>query len=599
MKKLLILFLVLAMSIGSVAFSASAWNSDFTELAIDIQYDAEGATLTVSGVTPAKYGQQLMVVAYNPKMADGLTAELRAAKDPSELEPLATPEETKVFRLEELRADKNGNFSGQWPLNAGVNTGNYIIVKVSGTGKIPVQASKLFYFESSEHFQEVTLRQFEDFTGDSLGQLLVDKKLLLGTTKEDSYYLDDQVEAMFAAIRDNDFEADPVTGNLFNEKNDIIVVLGRVEALQKFPASPEATDVAYLIRDYGYLMNYDFSSANNDYTLKKSEAQKIAAGIFKEDAPECFSDIDRVVEQSVGLSMLNSKDSTTIAPVIAKYATILGLDTTDYELYCEKYTSYEVNKAFVGHDFKKPADVLTSLADRISVLEAEANKPSGGGSGGGGGGSFGGSSSRPVEGSTKPIGTVESPTEKDEPVEDAKTKYSDVPANHWASEAVNALSEKKVINGFEDGSFRPDDSVTREQFVKMLVEAFTLTGSGNAAFSDVASDRWSYSVINTAVASGIVNGIGDGVFAPANSVSRQDAAVMLARLCDNKGIQLKGPSSPVDNALISDYAKESVAKLYGSGVISGFEDGSFRPAETLTRAQAAKLIFSLLQKYGG
>ena len=331
MKKLLILILVLAVSISSFGFSALAWNSEFTELEIDIQYDTEGVTLTVSGVTPAKYGQQLMVVAYSPKMAEGLTAELRNAKDPASVEPLTTPDETKVFRLEELRADKKGNFSGQWPLNAGVETGDYIIVKISGTGKEPVAASKLFYFESSEHFQEVTLRQFEDFTGDELGELLVAKKLLLGTTKDDSYYLDDEVEAMFAAIRDNDFEADSVTGNLFNEKNDVIVVLNRVEALQKFPDSPNKTDVAHLIRDYGYLMNYDFSAANNDYALKKDVAQEIAAGIFKDDAPECFSDIDRVIEQSVGLAMLNSKDSTTIAPVVEKYATILGLDSTDYE----------------------------------------------------------------------------------------------------------------------------------------------------------------------------------------------------------------------------------------------------------------------------
>ena len=96
MKKLLILFLVLAVSVCGFSFSASAWNSDFTELAIDIQYDEEGVTLTVAGVTPAKYGQQLMIVAYSPKMADGLTLELRSAKDPSEVEPLTTPAETKV-----------------------------------------------------------------------------------------------------------------------------------------------------------------------------------------------------------------------------------------------------------------------------------------------------------------------------------------------------------------------------------------------------------------------------------------------------------------------------------------------------------------------
>ena len=74
---------------------------------------------------------------------------------------------------------------------------------------------------------------------------------------------------------------------------------------------------------------------------------------------------------------------------------------------------------------------------------------------------------------------------------------------------------------------------------------------------------------------------------------------MLARLCDKKNITLAGLTAPMDNANVSDYAKESVARLFGAGVITGFEDGSFRPTETLTRAQAAKLIYSLLQRYGG
>ena len=90
--------------------------------------------------------------------------------------------------------------------------------------------------------------------------------------------------------------------------------------------------------------------------------------------------------------------------------------------------------------------------------------------------------------------------------------------------------------------------------------------------------------------------MGDGSFAPDNPVTRQDAAVMIARLCEKKGIALSGKGATADSDKIASYALESVEKLVGAGIISGFEDGSFRPAENLTRAQAAKLICVLLEK---
>ena len=103
------IFITLIMLANCCSFSVFAWNSDFTKLSIDIQYDTEGASFTVEGITPATFGQRLMVVAYKPAITGGLTTELRNAKDPSSLEPLTTPAETKVFRLDEIVADKDGS----------------------------------------------------------------------------------------------------------------------------------------------------------------------------------------------------------------------------------------------------------------------------------------------------------------------------------------------------------------------------------------------------------------------------------------------------------------------------------------------------------
>ena len=90
--------------------------------------------------------------------------------------------------------------------------------------------------------------------------------------------------------------------------------------------------------------------------------------------------------------------------------------------------------------------------------------------------------------------------------------------------------------------------------------------------------------------------MGNGAFMPAAPVSRQDAAVMIARLCENQGIILSGSGKVTDSDEISEYALESIRKLVATGIITGFEDGSYRPMENLTRAQAAKLICGLIEK---
>lgn len=594
MKKILIsTLLTLNMLINCCCFAAFAQDADFDEISIDIEYSEEGVKLMVSGKTPAEYGQHILVAAYEPVMESGLTAELRNSKNPSLLEPLKTPAQTKVFRLEQIEAKKDGTFSGEWPLNEGIENGDYIIVKLSGAGKTPTGASKLFYFESQETFQTVTLRQLETLTGDALGNYLVEKKLLLGLEKADSYYLDNKFEGMFTAVRDNDFEKD-AEGHRFDGTEDVVTVLNRVEALQNLSAAPTAADIADFISEFGHLLTYDLSENNADYTSMKEQSHTLAAGIITATPPICFNDVERIMEQSVGIAMLNSKDSTNIDPVVEKYATILGINADDYKSYCDTYTAYEVNKAFVERDFKQPTEVTAALTARIAILanggDQTSNPPENEGTddGDSSGDGGGGAPSRPV--ATTPIQGQE------QTGNNSATGYTDLSKEHWAAESVKALSAKNVINGFEDGSFRPDDAVTREQLVKMLVEAFSLTGKSDVSFGDVAHDRWSAVYINAALACGIVQGVAEGSFAPGAAVTRQDAAVMLARLCDAKGIVISGEEYPTDSANIASYAQESVSRLAGAGIINGFEDGSFRPNEVLTRAQSAKLIYGLLNR---
>ncbi len=288
-----------------------------------------------------------------------------------------------------------------------------------------------------------------------------------------------------------------------------------------------------------------------------------------------------------------------IASLDKKYADAFGIDVEDYEVACEEFGKNNVNMAFVERNFTDPAKVLDAYKECTDILKKDEEESSGGsgssGGGSSGGGGFGGGGSSSI--TKAEIGNDIIDSGNEEIAEKVNVTFSDLNENHWAYEPVAFLSQKGIVSGMGDGSFALESEVTREQFVKIIVEAFNVQGvSTNNIFTDVESGRWSEEYILAAFENGIAGGMGDGIFAPEKPVTRQDAAVMLKRVCDKYGIELTNNEKTFsDDDKIASYAKDSVKALSGAGVINGFEDGTFRPENTLTRAQAAKMIYGLIK----
>ncbi len=176
--------------------------------------------------------------------------------------------------------------------------------------------------------------------------------------------------------------------------------------------------------------------------------------------------------------------------------------------------------------------------------------------------------------------------EEDKPAPDA---FTDLNGVDWAKESINALAEAGVVNGTGDGTFAPSNNVTRAEFVKMIVTAFGFEHTGTpAGFDDVAGDEWYADTVYIAAENGIVNGY-DGKFSPLDNISCQDAALILQRVADMKSIALTEP--PVEETAAAEYAREAVALLKGNGVIDGAM--SFSAAANATRAQSAYMIYNI------
>ena len=170
--------------------------------------------------------------------------------------------------------------------------------------------------------------------------------------------------------------------------------------------------------------------------------------------------------------------------------------------------------------------------------------------------------------------------------------FSDI-LNHFAKNDIEKLASAGVINGYEDSTFRPDNFITRAEFSAIVSRAFDVKGVSESEFIDVDKNDWYYSFVGAMKSKGYIEGDGERFF-PQNNITRQDAAVILARIigADN------GKCTYSDSSDISDYAKAKVGALSEKGYMQGYEN-LFRPLDYITRGEVVALINRICSDIGG
>jgi len=174
----------------------------------------------------------------------------------------------------------------------------------------------------------------------------------------------------------------------------------------------------------------------------------------------------------------------------------------------------------------------------------------------------------------------------------AKTIASlkDVPGN-WAAGSINKLVSLGAIGGYPDGSFQPDARITRAEFATVLVKAFKLGVQNGRTYSDT-SDHWASKYIATASAQGIVSGYSEGTFGPDDFITREQMAIMIVKA--GKLTPAQGGKAFADQAKISSWAAEAIATASSRNIISGYTDSTFRPQSNATRGEAVTVIAKAL-----
>lgn len=208
-------------------------------------------------------------------------------------------------------------------------------------------------------------------------------------------------------------------------------------------------------------------------------------------------------------------------------------------------------------------------------------------------GGLGGSAAMVTDKNTNPDNTL---------LDAPKSDFSDIDDVEWAKTAITVLSDKGIINGKGDGKFCPNDNLTREELVKLLVGGFgMLTVSENAlSFKDVKYGEWYFPYIVTAHKLKVTNGISADQFGVGQPVTRQDMAVFMENSLKAMGkayAQKEYTHTFADDYQIADYAKSAVKMFAGEGVLNGKGDNMFDPTGNATRAEAAKVLYTLLKQF--
>ena len=184
----------------------------------------------------------------------------------------------------------------------------------------------------------------------------------------------------------------------------------------------------------------------------------------------------------------------------------------------------------------------------------------------------------------------------------ASQLYPDLAPNHWCYKKIMEFVDKGYIDGYEDGTMRPDQTITRAEYVKVVNNFFGFKdGKTDKKFSDISDDAWYAKYVYAAVAQGYISGYEDNTFRPSNPITRQEATVILSRILKiDKEVYPKdhvdGLAQYSDGNEVADWAYTAIHSYSVYNFINGYEDGTLKILQNVTRAETVELLHVLEQK---
>lgn len=468
--------------------------------------------------------------------------------------------------------------------------GGYYTIRMYSVKNGALLADDTFLFVNNEAFKNAigNLNQTAK-TGGDVAKSLSGNAEELGFSAEGISASNSAIAAVLASdiVNCGDLNPDDMEGSKKRYKLAAVIAalnegkLGNVFDYIELITAEEYAD-SYTDELLGFMQTE--SENESDKLLLDGGIQSSATKSMYNKSMRDTRDINKELYKAATLAVIENPDGVDNAKaVINAFAAVTGADiagVSDDKLNAVCGTLYSSIGAF-------------NTAVKSGSGDGEGGNGGSAGTGGGGGG--GGSASGNV---TKPLVTTNPQVSQSEGQQELLFDvYSDLEDAIWARNAIVNLTNKGILAGRSLDKFEPNASVTREEFVKMLVAAFITgeTESGAVVFADVDKNEWYYPYIIKGVGQGIVTGYSESIFGIGDNITRQDMAVMAYRAVMSEYKPEDLASTFIDENEISDYAKDAVLVMSQKGIINGKGNKSFCPNDTATRAEAAKIIYEIIE----
>ncbi|WNS40859.1 LamG-like jellyroll fold domain-containing protein [Paenibacillus sp. MMS20-IR301] len=166
-------------------------------------------------------------------------------------------------------------------------------------------------------------------------------------------------------------------------------------------------------------------------------------------------------------------------------------------------------------------------------------------------------------------------------------------AGHWAEQDFRTWAQKGLITGYGNGSYKPDQQITRGELITLINRVFNFRAESGQSFKDLPETSALYQEVQKGLAAGYVTGYNDGTIRTGDPVTRQEAAVMLYRAFSLSPSTLSAGSTLKDIAALPDWSRAAVQAMTDQGYVSGYQDNTFRASGLITRAESLRLMNSL------
>ncbi|MHA6481662.1 S-layer homology domain-containing protein [Paenibacillus sp. strain BS8-2] len=161
---------------------------------------------------------------------------------------------------------------------------------------------------------------------------------------------------------------------------------------------------------------------------------------------------------------------------------------------------------------------------------------------------------------------------------------------HWAEQQLEDWVSKGLIKGYADGSYKPDNAITRAEFMTLMNRAFELNDKSEVTAKDVDSQGWEYEQVAIALDAGYISGFSDGTMRTGNKITRQEAAVMIAKLLKLDTSASADWSKYKDAAQVPDWSKAMIGAVVANGIYNGYDNSTLGYDKSMTRAEAIVML---------